>query len=250
VQGPTAKLQARIVLRQLGRGLMVRTLAGHAVRILKVNLRSAIETESFASVDVSADFTPVQQMIAGMVERRHPVLGDEAFKPETALNAVFADLSMTPLLDWRFDALPPATVDKDLDGILRKQFVTLRASGGLASLYRHCDQCHSGEQVFPPGFLRGTERQVLDQVKACVPRMLRRLSMWQQVPSLRSKSPMPPEHALRALGHEPVDWINSAGGRELLEFLRRLAPTARGDPEADYAALPQCVTARNTSANG
>ena len=123
---------------------------------------------------------------------------------------------------------------------LQRTASQLNLDRGLALVRHHCGDCHSARHTFPPGFLHGGAQVVRSQVRACAPRMLHRLDLWHQTGC--SKSPMPPAHALSAMGHSDVSWRQS---EELAELVRYLGDLAEGTTvQGAYENLPECVVAQ------
>jgi hypothetical protein len=74
------------------------------------------------------------------------------------------------------------------------------------AFHRYCGECHRGAERAPPNFLLGSADEVEAKLKHCAPRIYYRLAMWHHAADARTKTPMPPEMALRRLSVANDAW--------------------------------------------
>lgn len=229
-------LQADLILTQRRRLRRVRLPDGNSVRVARLTTNSRDARLELIAAD---DFAGVASAIQRLADARDPVLRQATFAPARFLMALFAELDLAaappvPQADW------PMAPRLDATEGLQRTASQLNLDRGLALVRHHCGACHGARHTFPPGFLHGGAQAVRSQVRACAPRMLYRLDMWHQTGG--SKSPMPPAHALSAVGHSDVSWRQS---EELAELVRYLGDLAEGTTvQGAYESLPECVVAQ------
>jgi mono/diheme cytochrome c family protein len=97
-----------------------------------------------------------------------------------------------------------------------------------AAFHRYCAECHRGADRAPPNFLLGDADEVEAKLKHCAPRIFYRLSMWQQSPDARAKTPMPPELALRHFNFSDVSWRDGGALSGLLLSISEKLQTQGG----------------------
>jgi len=85
-----------------------------------------------------------------------------------------------------------------------------------AAFHRYCAECHQGSERAPPNFLLGDAEEVEAKLKHCAPRIYYRLAMGQRASDVRSKTPMPPETALRRFNLGDAAWRDGGALSSLL----------------------------------
>jgi hypothetical protein len=227
--------------------LRARLPDGRSLARIEVRWESASQSFSAApariTITITDDFAPVRDAVERLLAQDASVFDDAPLSRERLLRAVYAELGM-PQRAWcctDAGALPPPKLDEaqvDLEAAANPQ---------LQPFFRHCSACHLTHEAFPPNFLSGNARQVEEQVRHCAPRMLVRLSAWQQAAAQSAKSPMPPAAAVQGLGLSLSQWKADPALEQMRTHLAALT-RAQGRPveikallQDGYEALPACL---------
>ena len=116
-----------------------------------------------------------------------------------------------------------------------------------AAFHRYCGECHLGSERNPPNFLLGDVAEVEAKLRQCAPRIYYRLAMWQRATEARSKTPMPPDIALRRFKLGDAAWRDGGTLASLLLSIndRLLAEDAAQGGETllrrSYESLRACL---------
>jgi hypothetical protein len=110
----------------------------------------------------------------------------------------------------------------------------------LRNLQRYCAPCHDSAERFPPNFLSGDLDTVQSKLTQCAARIEYRLSMWDLSAPQRSKTPMPPELALRADQIDPAQWPTNPALMQIRDYIHSLRGT-RPAVSPDYVQLETCL---------
>ena len=86
---------------------------------------------------------------------------------------------------------------------------SLFSSDPINKMWKHCAACHSGQSQFPPGFLYGSEKEVIVYLKNLKEKIIHRLEAG-------DNNGMPPTRPLRE------KLINSGDKEVILNFIRGL----------------------------
>jgi len=253
----------RVLVRLRQRnGWSVRDHRGNALEQIELRWTTAAAAhggmhDGSARMRVVADFAPVRgavQALAAAAGSAEPsalharesgaeVFGNGSFMPTQVLNAVLQHLDPAAH-QWCCDApelpviavgtgarsapLPPAP------GVDNRIVSTFR---------RHCGACHAGPTQAPPGFLYGSDAEVMASIRQCAPRIALRLGMWLRTADERSRSPMPPPAILPSRNLNETSWRNSVAFDRLLGWAEALsAASTRSDTAlTPPAGLDKCV---------
>jgi hypothetical protein len=140
------------------------------------------------------DFAAIRKLIE---ELPADVFSSAPFRRAAVLGALFDKLGL------EFDSLADAGLPPP---VLETRATTADfAEPAVRSLYQYCGRCHANPEVSPPNFLYGDEQRVRTNLAHCAERIFYRLDLWNLPPTDRPKTPMPPIHALAALGLQPAD---------------------------------------------
>jgi hypothetical protein len=116
-----------------------------------------------------------------------------------------------------------------------------------AAFHRYCGECHLGSERNPPNFLLGDVADVEAKLRQCAPRIYYRLAMWQRASEARTKTPMPPDIALRRFNLGDAAWRDGGALASLLLSIndRLLAEDGAQSGEAvlrrRYESLRACL---------
>jgi hypothetical protein len=140
--------------------------------------------------------------------------------------------------------MPPAVVQSGDGGAVEE----LSPEEPVALFHRYCGECHDIPSPSPPNFLFGSPPRVRTSLASCSERIFFRLSMWQRGSAERSKTPMPPEPALRVHGlsapswasHPDLDRLRSHAG-ELIRAHGSTPPSLAEMTSRAYERLPPCL---------
>jgi hypothetical protein len=142
------------------------------------------------------------------------------------------------------DGLPPIQLDPGGAAMT----VALPAEQPESAFYRRCALCHRSGEQFPPNFLSGTPAQVRGKLAHCAERIYSRLAMWGLPEQERSKTPMPPFHAIAQLGLDPQTWpqhpdleVLRAYAAAVLRSERGTLPPLDALLQAGYERLRPCL---------
>jgi hypothetical protein len=113
-------------------------------------------------------------------------------------------------------------------------------AAALRSLQRYCAACHDSAERFPPNFLSGDLDAVQAKLTHCAARIEYRLDMWDVSPPERTKTPMPPELALRADQIDPAQWPSNPALIQIRDYIRSLRGT-RPAVLPEYTQLETCL---------
>jgi len=191
-------------------------------------------TEGPAVLTVVEDFAAVAAILDALADKgdADDTLSSRPFRRPAVLEALHAGLGMGELRTCCEDgsALPPAAVDEHPDDGVLRQAAAQGAARAEQGFYHYCALCHQTNDRSPPNFLRGTPVQVRDNLGQCAERLYVRLAMWGRPNDARSKTPMPPVHALEELGVSPAAWPESPELAALRRYVSDLLQSQTGQP--------------------
>lgn len=178
-------LEIRVV--QKLSGLHARRADGNAVESLRISYSGE------ATVAFLDDFSALKTDLPGDVFSSAP------FRRAAVMGALFRKLGLESDDCCLADAsLPPPVLEA---GGTTADF----SEPAVRALYQYCGRCHATPEVSPPNFLHGDADRVRANLVRCAERIFYRLDLWRLPVTERSKTPMPPVHALPALGLTPGD---------------------------------------------
>lgn len=260
----------RVLLRLRQRnGWSVRDHRGHALE--HVELRWTADGESRAGLQngtarmrMVADFAAVRAAVRSLIsDAESPgraafdpsvfgpsVFGNRSFMPTQVLNVVLRRLnpraqqwccetSKLPALALGLDAQSEQRVD-DRPGDRPDD----RAGDPIVASFRqHCGACHTAATQVPPGFLHGSEAEVMNALRQCAPRIAFRLGMWLRTDDARIRSPMPPPGILPSRGLDEMSWRNSIAFDRLLRWaeMRSGASVVSATGSPSPLSLAKCL---------
>jgi hypothetical protein len=248
----------RILVAQKQSGLHARRADGNAIKEITIQAESprAQSATAVATMTLMDDFSPVHEAIDAMARATlagtSDVLARKPFRRARVMEALYDYLRM-PRLIWCClddqDMPPPLTdVDETFDGPSFSIEDDQETIPAITSFRRYCAKCHQGEDSSPPNFLRGSAKQVQDQVNHCAERIYFRLDMWQLRASDRPETPMPPGTALRRLNLTPERWAAHADLAVLKQYAAAVLQARNGvSPRLDdflvrgYDNLTACL---------
>ena len=234
-------------LRIARNGMHVRRGDGNAVESLRLEWDDTRPSASGDPANADAngrvlvgvldDFAPVhaavdamaQETVAGTMD----AFSSAPFRRAVAMRALFERLRMPPL-EWCCvddSRMPPAAMESPDSASPMLRAPDTR-SDALQSFYRYCAACHLSADRSPPNFLHGAPAVVAANLAHCAQRLYVRLSVWQQRPERRAKTPMPPVYALHGMRIAPAAWRDSAELSALRGYVERLL-------RAESSKLPQ-----------
>jgi hypothetical protein len=241
------------------KGLTARLAQGRSIAALSLRwpakagaeLQTTIQAQ--LQITLQDDFALLRRAVEDLL-REQPALFDHApLQRAPLMRALFAKLErgMNPSTQlgnahWCCAAgsgTMPAPVLERVDGGTRGAAM----SQAVETLYHNCAACHLSAEHFPPNFLAGDLDRVEANVRQCAPRMLVRLSAWNQKPEQRAKSPMPPPTFLPVLDATPEHFAASDELAALRNYLEGLLKSAQQPTQVEellklgYEALPACL---------
>ena len=168
-------------------GLHARRADGNAVESLRISYSGE------ATVAFLDDFSALNTDLPGDVFSSAP------FRRAAVMGALFRKLGLESDDCCLADAsLPPPVLETG-------ETVADFSEPAVRALYQYCGRCHATPEVSPPNFLHGDADRVRANLARCAERIFYRLDLWRLPVTERSKTPMPPVHALPALGLTPGD---------------------------------------------
>jgi hypothetical protein len=180
------------VVQKLSR-LHARRADGNAVESLSLSYSGE------ATVTFLDDFSAVKKLIHDLPDH---VFSSAPFRRTAMLGALFEKLGLESDSCCLADAsLPPPVLETGTPAGTAADF----PEPAIRALFQYCGRCHATPEVSPPNFLYGDEERVRDNLARCAERIFYRLDLWRLPVPERSKTPMPPVHALPALGLAPGD---------------------------------------------
>ena len=123
-----------------------------------------------------------------------------AFRRARLMPALFARLGAKPDAWCCIDAAgmpPPRAARAEIPDLPAGESFRSATAASHAAFHRYCGECHRGADRAPPNFLLGSADDVEAKLRHCAPRIYYRLAMWHHGADARTKTPMPPEIALR-----------------------------------------------------
>ncbi len=209
-------------------------------------------------VEMREEFPAVEQAVTALAEGPDgPALfGPRPFPREQLFAALLARLGapiVTPCCQAA-DKLPPPQLE--VTAIAPSSPALVPVAPVLQGFYPYCATCHQSAETFPPNFLTGTATQVEAQLRQCAPRLYVRLSMADQTPEHRNKTPMPPESLLPAFGTDIAGWRASPARAALLAQVGNWLRAETGKtPDltlllaGGYEALRPCLPTQRPATN-
>jgi hypothetical protein len=124
----------------------------------------------------------------------------------------------------------------------------------IRTLYQYCGRCHATPEVSPPNFLYGDVPTVRAHLAQCAERIFYRLDAWRQPVASRTKTPMPPVHALPGLGLSADTWPSDPAFALLRQHAAELvragggaAPRREALEARGYESLASCLGTRTNT---
>ncbi|MFL6291240.1 MAG: hypothetical protein ACJ759_10125, partial [Thermoanaerobaculia bacterium] len=190
MEGKSGPGEVEIRVAQRLSGLHARRADGKAVETLRLSY------DGKAVVVFLDDFSIVKTLIQDLPAG---VFSSAPFRRAAVLGALFNKLGLESGACCLADAsLPPP--------VLETEGATADfEEPAIRALYQYCGRCHATPEVSPPNFLYGDREKVRANLARCAERIFYRLDLWRLPAPERSKTPMPPVHALSALGLTPGD---------------------------------------------
>ncbi len=236
---------ADLQIRHRGSNRHVRLATGHALVILRLSWPADPETKialpvanAFpASVDavIMDDFSSVITAVESLRDAPKStqgldVLGAQRFDAIELVKAVMPALGLKAS-SWCCDTpqpLPPALAHSEIttDGAFKNN---LAEHGALSAFIRNCSSCHRTQMTLPPNFLMGDQAAVKSNIAHCAQRIYVRLSMWELAEDERPKSPMPPQHSLKAYNQSQSKWRASRDLATLKTYVAQILKREQGE---------------------
>ena len=199
--------EIEIVPLQKLTGLHARRTDGNAVESLRITWQG--EETALATVTVLADFTLVADAIRALAAQTEEGMSDafssRPFRRTAVLGPLFTALGLP-----REACCPDVPPDHLLPPPHLEAGDTARPEDfpepAVRAFFQYCGRCHATAEPSPPNFLHGDAPQVRAQLTHCAERIFYRLDAWRLAPGDRTKTPMPPVHALPALGLSAATW--------------------------------------------
>lgn len=181
IAGTSGPRGVEIRVAQKLTGLHARRADGNAVESLRISY------DGEAVVVFLDDFSAMKKLIRDLPG---DVFSSAPFRRTAVLGALGLESDACCLEDA---GLPPPSLETP-------GAVADFPEPAIRALYQYCGRCHATPEVSPPNFLFGDERRVRSNLAHCAERIFYRLDLWRLPVPERSKTPMPPVHALAALG--------------------------------------------------
>lgn len=185
IAGKSGPREVEVELAQKLTGLHARRADGNAVESLRISSPEGGTGE--AVVVFLDDFSAAKKLIRDLPG---DVFSSAPFRRSAVLGALGLESDACCLADA---GLPPPNLETT--GI-----VADFPEPAIRALYQYCGRCHATPEVSPPNFLFGDEQRVRSNLAHCAERIFYRLDLWRLPGAERPKTPMPPVHALPALG--------------------------------------------------
>ncbi len=220
---PDGRRVASIVLTPLSK-------VGEPVKRFSKNTRSAT-----AEIRIVKDFDVVENALTRLVKDERGIFSDEPFHGPKSMSKLF-DVLGIPSTKWCCDAdakAPPLRVDTIKPMETASSRIHARS---LKLMTGSCGACHRTNNAHPPNFLTGSAPKALAGIRACAPRILRRLALWDTPESQREQTAMPPLSVLHARGLTAEIWRQSSEIRQIREFVENLA----GESGDQYPGILSC----------
>lgn len=190
IAGKSGPGEVEVHVAQKLSGLHARRADGNAVESLRISYGGEV------TVVFLDDFSAVKKLIQDLPA---DIFSSAPFRRAAVLGALFEKLGLETDACCLADAgLPPPVLETG-------GAVTDFPEPAIRALFQYCGRCHATPEVSPPNFLYGDEERVRDNLARCAERIFYRLDLWRLPVPERSKTPMPPVHALPALGLTPAD---------------------------------------------
>lgn len=263
-----AAWKGRLMVAHKQSGLHARRVDGNAIKEITIQVESSNdrsdEGSGAAILTVMDDFSAVHEAIDTMTRATlagtSDVLARKPFRRARVMEALYEYLQM-PRLSWCClddHEMPPPLADAEgaaLDGPSSSADDDQGTVPAITSFRRYCAKCHQGEDLSPPNFLRGSAKQVQDQVNHCAERIYVRLDMWRLPASDRPETPMPPGTALRRLNLTPERWAAHADLAVLKDYAAAVLKARDGTPprlddllSRGYDNLSDCLPSSESQA--
>lgn len=231
-------LQAR---RGNGNALTMLHLQWHAADARAVNFKGRLVLEE------RQDYAPLQLAVRRLSEQtvagKSKAFAAEPLRRTSLMPALFAQLGVVvpPACCLDADALPAPRLEPSATLDLTAQSgLEPRHAAALRNLQRYCAPCHDSAERFPPNFLSGDLDTVQAKLTHCAARIEYRLNMWDLSPPERTKTPMPPELALRADQIDPAQWPANPALIQIRDYIHSLRDTQLA-ASPDYPQLETCL---------
>jgi len=211
VRYSVARHAARTVSATPMRGrLRARGADGNALERIELTLGERDgEATVVALDDFAAASNAVEELardgVAGTFDGFDPL----AFRRARLMPALFARLGAKPDAWCCVDSVGmplPRAARAAIPDLPAGEIFGSATAASHAGFHRYCGECHREADRAPPNFLLGSADEVEAKLKHCAPRIYYRLAMWHRAADARSKTPMPPEIALRRHSVDEAAW--------------------------------------------
>lgn len=184
VAGKSDPRELEVKVVQKLSGLHARRADGNAVESLRISYSGEATVaffDDFPAIDLPGD-----------------MFSSAPFRPTAVMGALFRKLGLESAGFPDGAGLPPPVLE--IGGT-----VADFPEPAIRALFQYCGRCHATPEISPPNFLHGDADRVRANLARCAERIFYRLDLWRLPAPERSKTPMPPVHALPALGLTPGD---------------------------------------------
>jgi dienelactone hydrolase len=190
-------------------------------------------------LEIVDDFALIEKAITKLAKQNAWLFADAPFHGPKSMSVLFSALGL-PTTQWCCDADRPAPPIR-IDTIRPMETASVRIHArSLRLMVKTCGACHRTGNAHPPNFLTGSAAQALGGIRACAPRILRRLALWDIPASQRDQTAMPPINVLHARGLTAQVWRQSADLRRIREFVGMLAKeTAVGETDTRHLSCAE-----------
>ncbi len=195
-------------------------------------------------IKISNDFSVVTQTIARLAEQDDGMFAATPFHGPKIMSRLFGAMGIFRTI-WCCAPDAPAPPLK-VDTIRPMETASERIhANSLQLMSITCGACHRTDNPHPPNFLAGSPARVLSGIRACAPRILRRLALW-DIPEIeRDQTAMPPTNVLHARGLTAEMWRQSPEIRQIRQFVTTLVAESgrqvKGDLHRTCAEALQTV---------
>lgn len=224
-----------------GEGVLSQRLV-NAERIKSIKLVGNTARNEFSKliISLSDESTLIDRIVENLINanltEQSDSLSNRAFRRRALLSDIY------PLLDIEGPGWSKPV------GSQKKAFVAARTAlpGALNLMNIYCADCHSENATNPPAFLGG--KNIEQNLRACAPRIIRRLNVW-QADSTGTLVAMPPPASIAKYGVTGESWPASENYRLLTAAVENLIEDSGEYEVSDldnrpYADLPACQPVR------
>jgi hypothetical protein len=252
VRRAEARAAGRIVTGAPMRGrLRARAANGNALERIELTLGDRDgEATVVALDDFAAAGSAIDELARDDVAGTFDGFDALPFRRARLMPALFARLGAKSDAWCCVDAAgmpPPRAARAENPDLSEGEMFKSATAASHAAFHRYCGECHRGADRAPPNFLLGSADEVEAKLRHCAPRIYYRLSMWHRAGHARTKTPMPPEIALRRFGVAEAAWRDGGALSGLLlsidERLQAQGSAHTGETllQQGYESLRACL---------